>query len=39
MFQRIFEKLEHDGDDGGEPPVTEDEGIAPGENFLNQSWP
>ena len=29
MFKRIFKKLEHDGDDGGEPPVPEDERLAP----------
>ena len=29
MFKRIFQKLEHDGDDGGEPPVPKDESLAP----------
>ena len=29
MFQCVLQELEHDGDDGGEPPVPEDEGLAP----------
>ena len=29
VLQRVLQKLEHDGDDGAEPPVPEDEGLAP----------
>lgn len=29
LTQGVLEELEHDGDDGDEPPVTADEGLAP----------
>lgn len=29
VLERIFQKLEHDRDDGGEPPVSKNEGLAP----------
>ena len=29
VLQRVLEELEHDGDDGREPPVSKDEGLAP----------
>ena len=29
MLQAVLHELEHDGDDGGEPPVPEDESLAP----------
>ena len=29
MLQAVLHELEHDGDDGGEPPVPEYEGLAP----------
>ena len=29
MLECIFQELKHDGDDGSEPPVPEDECLAP----------
>ena len=29
VLQAVLHELEHDGDDRGEPPVPEDEGLAP----------
>ena len=29
VLQAVLHELEHDGDDGGEPPVPEDESLAP----------
>lgn len=29
VLQRVFQELEHDRDDGGEPPIAKDQGLAP----------
>ena len=29
MLERVLQELKHDRDDRGEPPIPEDEGLAP----------